>query len=58
MKVRTAARTLSSSVAKAIKVQREDGNPDFQHSKKTEEWIQLVNDLFDILNSCDLREQG
>ena len=51
MKVSIAAQTLSESVAAAITFLRENGNPNFKDSKATSDFILLMNNLFDILNS-------
>ena len=51
MKVSVAAQTLSSSVACAITFLRENNFPQFQNSSATSDFILLINNLFDILNS-------
>ena len=51
MNVAVAAQTLSASVASAITFLRKNGNPNFKDSNATCEFILLINNLFDILNS-------
>ena len=51
MKVSVAAQTLSHSVSAAITFLRNLQVPEFKDSKATSEFILLMNNLFDILNS-------
>lgn len=52
MNVKLAVQTLSSSVADAIDILREDIKlPQFAGSEKTTEFIRIIDQLFDILNS-------
>lgn len=58
MKVKYAVQVLSSSVSYAICMCRTDLELNqFRDSRATEEFITLLNDLFDILNSRNLRQQ-
>lgn len=51
MKVKYAAHTLSSSVANAIKFLKEEGFEHFKDSEGTITFIQVIDKLFDFLNS-------
>lgn len=51
MKVKYAAHTLSSSVANAIKFLEEEGLEQFKNSDATVKFIQVIDRLFDLLNS-------
>ena len=51
MKVSVAAQTLSHSVSAAITFLRNLQVPEFKDSKATSDFILLMNNLFDILNS-------
>eukprot|EP00794_Sanderia_malayensis_P002248 gene2248-2568_t len=51
MKVSVAVQTLSYSVAVAITFLRRSKVAEFQDSEETSYFIQLINNLFDILNS-------
>ena len=51
MKVSVAAQTLSHSVSAAITFLRNLQVPEFKESKATSEFILLMNNIFDILNS-------
>ena len=51
MNVKLAAQTLSSSVADSIEFLRKSGDPRFQGSEGTIEFIRVVDRLFDLLNS-------
>ena len=51
MKVNIAAQTLSHSVSAAITFLRNLKLPQFKDSKATSDFILLMNDMFDILNS-------
>ena len=52
MKVSLAAQTLSRSVAEALRFCRSELNlSEFQGSEATEEFIQIFNDVFDVMNS-------
>lgn len=58
MNVRLAAQIFSLSVASALKTCRSVLNIDkFAQSKATEEFLQMINDLFDIFNSQNLRQK-
>lgn len=50
MNVRLAAQTLSQSVADALSYLRQT-NEEFNDSEATSEFISLINNAFDILNS-------
>ncbi|EFN88598.1 THAP domain-containing protein 9, partial [Harpegnathos saltator] len=55
MKVRLAAQTFSSSVAKALKTCEKDFKlVQFQGATPTAEFCQIINDTFDLLNSRNL----
>lgn len=58
MKVYLAAQVFSKSVADAIQYLRESHQEGFEGSGPTEEFIRLINDLFDILNSRSTRSYG
>lgn len=59
MNVKLATQLLSSSVSKAIEFCRQDLNlPEFSDSKATENFIMLMNNVFDILNSRNLKANG
>jgi hypothetical protein len=65
MDVKIAVQTISNSVACALDLCREKGykfsGKDFSGSKPTADWLHLLNDVFDILNSRrlnDLTDQG
>ena len=52
MKVKYAAQVLSRSVALSLKFCREELNlPQFKGSEATEEFLLIINDIFDLLNS-------
>ena len=52
MKVKYAAQVLSRSVALSLKFCREELNlPQFQGSEATEEFLIMINNIFDIMNS-------
>ena len=51
MNVSIAAQTLSASVSSAITFLRSRQVPEFQDSKATSDFVLLVNNIFDILNS-------
>ena len=51
IKVSVAAQTLSHSVSAAITFLRNLKLPQFKDSKATSDFILLINDVFDILNS-------
>jgi len=51
MKVKLAARSLSSGVADAIQYLQKQGEIQFKNSESTVYFIRLVDRLFDILNS-------
>lgn len=52
MNVKLAAQVFSNSVADAIDFLREDLKlPEFQNSKETSDFIRLINNTFDLLNS-------
>lgn len=55
MKVFLAAETFSRSVAQSMKSLMVKGHPDFEHAAGTIEFIERINDLFDILNSDSQR---
>lgn len=58
MNVRLAAQIFSLSVASALKTCRSVLNIDtFAQSEATEEFLQMINDLFDIFNSRNLRQK-
>lgn len=57
MKVRLAAQVFSKSVADALRVLKDDVKlPDFKDCGQTIYFIELFNDLFDILNSKSIRQ--
>lgn len=58
MKVYLATQVFSRSVADALRFLRTSGVPEFQGSEATEEFIRLMNDIFDIFNSRSTRAQG
>ena len=51
MKVAVAAQTLSNSVACGIRYLQSIGIPKFQDSSETSQFIEYINNIFDILNS-------
>lgn len=51
MNVRIAAETLSDGVANSLQQLYEDGIPGFENSGATIEYIRVVNNIFDIMNS-------
>lgn len=51
MKVNLASQVFSKSVADAINTLREIGDPQFVDSEGTENFLRIINDLFDIMNS-------
>jgi hypothetical protein len=55
MKVNIAARTLSLSVAKAIAFLRKKGVEEFSGSEATCRFIEIIDQLFDLMNSKDLQ---
>ncbi|EZA48371.1 THAP domain-containing protein [Ooceraea biroi] len=58
MNVRFAAQIFSSSVANALQMCRSVLHIDkFAQSEATEEFLQMMNDLFDIFNSRNLRQK-
>ena len=59
MKVSLSVQTLSSSVADSIKFCREIlSHPDFENSQGTEEFIRLMDILFDVLNTSSPLGKG
>lgn len=59
MNVKLAAQVLSRSVAKAITFYWKELNiAGFEDRKDTEEFILLINNVFDILNSRNLSQHG
>ena len=57
MKVNLATQLFSNSVAKSLKFCREIlQNPDFVGSEATEEFVKLMNDIFDFFNSKSPRQ--
>lgn len=60
MKVSLAAQTLSQSVASALRFLKENASPGSQFSGvlPTVEFIEVINRLFDIFNSCNPRAPG
>jgi hypothetical protein len=54
MKVRLAARTFSSSVAKSIRYLRQTNEPGFEDSEPTCQFLETMDVLFDLMNSSDL----
>jgi len=58
MNVRFAAQVFSLSVANALKICRTILQlENFTHSKATEEFLEMINNLFDIFNSRNLRQK-
>lgn len=58
MKVRFAVQVFSSSVANALQMCRNVLHlENFQQSKATEDFLYMMNDLFDIFNSRNLRQK-
>jgi len=58
MNVRFAAQVCSASVANALKMCRSVLQLDkFRNSEATEEFLNMINDLFDIFNSRNLRQK-
>lgn len=56
MKVKLATQLLSRSVATALKLCREDLKlPNFKDSEATEQFIQIMNQMFDVFNSKSMR---
>lgn len=51
MCVRLAAETLNESVADSIEQLCKDGRPEFEDSYVTTQFIRIINNLFDIMNS-------
>lgn len=51
MKVKYAAHTLSASVANAMKYLKSTGMEEFQDYKATTKFIEIIDSIFDILNS-------
>jgi hypothetical protein len=51
MKVAVAAQTLSNSVASGIRYLKAIGIPKFQDSDETSQFVENINNIFDILNS-------
>ena len=59
MKVALATQVLSQSVADALRFCRTELNlPEFQGSQATEEFIEVFNELFDVLNSKNFLGRG
>lgn len=59
MKVKLATQLLSTSVACALKLCKDELKlPNFQGSSATIEFLLIFNDLFDILNSRNMRQYG
>lgn len=58
MKVKLAAQTLSNSVSQALNYLRNTGYEEFQDSAPTAEFVELFNNIFDILNSRNLLKKG
>lgn len=59
MKVRLATQVLSASVSNALLYLAEDlKHPEFQGCEATVEFLQLFNDLFDVLNSKNLHSKN
>lgn len=59
MKVKLATQLLSNSVAKAIEFcDKELKLTKFEHSEATVKFLKLINDIFDILNSRNLKDYG
>lgn len=59
MNVKLAAQVFSNSVANALDYLREDSDkPGFEKSKETSDFIRLVNNTFDILNSRSKLGEG
>ena len=58
MNVKVAAQTLSSSVADAIEFLMVSGNPLFQEAHATIVFIRMIDKIFDLLNSKNLRSSG
>lgn len=58
MNVQLAAQTLSSHVADVISYLRKQGHSFFKNSEATEEFIYMIDRLFDLLNSRNPFEQG
>lgn len=59
MKVKPAAQLFSTSVADAIDFCRNELKyPEFADSTATTRFIRLINDLFDIFNSINMRQKG
>lgn len=59
MKVKLAAQLFSRSVADALQLCESDLKlPAFKHAAATIKFIQIINDLFDILNSKNIKQPG
>lgn len=58
MKVKLATQLMSRSVAKAIQFCQDLKIPEFHNSDATIRFLVLINDLFDLLNSRNLKDPG
>ena len=58
MSVRLAVQVFSRSTAKALETLRKLGIEGFEGSEATEKFIMIINDLFDSLNSRNVRGYG
>lgn len=57
MKVKLATQLLSRSVAMALKLCREDLKlPNFSDAEATEQFVQTMNQMFDVFNSKSMRQ--
>lgn len=58
MNVRIAAQTFSQSVGDAFRFLKDQNNKDFENVEPTIEFVVIINNLFDILNSRNLLSKG
>ncbi|KAL7383197.1 hypothetical protein ABVT39_006240 [Epinephelus coioides] len=58
MKVSLAVQTLSQSVGKALQMVKEAGYPQFKDCSPTVEFIEVIDRLFDVMNSRNPRAKG
>ncbi|KAL2098357.1 hypothetical protein ACEWY4_007564 [Coilia grayii] len=58
MKVALAAQTLSSSVATALRTLRNLGYPEFEDCEATAEFIEVIDTMFDMMNSRNPKGTG
>lgn len=58
MNVRLAAQTLSRSVASSMRALKAMGESNFTNSESTSYFAEQINDLFDTMNTKDLRNDG